>query len=391
MLEAIKQQVTLSMAAKHFDTYLLPNKSGQRCPVCNGSSSLKTKDDRYFKCFKCGVSGSVIDYVIAINKASTVSEAINLLKPLVKHYEPARNFNSLRTKIYNVYKQNLVDNKETASTYIESRGWDFSKIDCGLATKGCLQQAGISESLLSQVELWDGYDYYGNHLIFPVYNEYGALVHFNARAIDSNNQLRWKSTKGTPAIQNYFYNSQALYQPKTNYLMVCEGVSDCLSLLQLGEPVIGQFGINVDLSKHAEYFSKFDFIVFVYDLDRYPLGHELAGVYKSWSQMMPEIVRLSMLIHKPLYYMKLPKLSGIKDINDWLVYVDYDQEVYKLHRSKHVAPVADLAIDMYKSDRSKHQMLWKLIASTYDTHSASLLLDKSLNITNYLLDIFTYE
>lgn len=391
MIEAIKQQVTLSTAAGHFNTELLPNKSGQRCPVCNGSSSLKTKDDRYFKCFKCGVSGSVLDYVIAINKAATVSEAVTVLRPLVKHYESPRNFTSLKTKAFNIYKENLSSNASVARDYIESRGWDYNSIDCGLGTKGCLQEAGVSESLLTQIDLWDGYDYYNNHLIFPVYNEHGALVHYSGRAVDPNNSVRWKSSKGTPPIHNYFYNSQALYKPKANYIIVCEGVSDCLSLMQLGEPVIGQFGVNVDLSKHAEHFSKFDFLLFMYDYDRYPLGNQFEGIYKSWSQMMPSVIKLATLIRKPIYHLELPNLSGIKDVNDWLLYIDYDIGSYKQYRNKNTAPISELAVSMYKDDPSKHLMLWRLLSATGDNLMAKKLLDIKDSQIDYLFEVFAFQ
>ncbi len=390
MLESIKEQVTLSMAAKLFDVELLPNKAGQCCPACNGSSSLKTKDDRYFKCFKCGVSGSVIDFALVYGHITSISEVITKLKPLVKNWQPAANQSPLRAKAYSIYKENLQSKPQVAHYYMESRGWDYSTIDCGLATPNCLQDAGLSTRVLQQIDLWDNYDYYNNHLIFPVYNEYGALVHYSGRAI-GNEPLRWKSSKGTPPIHNYFYNSTALYKPATTYLMICEGVSDCISLMQMGEPVIGQFGVNVDLSKHAEHFSKFDFLVFIYDHDRYPLGSTFAGEYKSWSQMMPSVANLAMLIRKPIYYLQLPKLSGIKDVNDWLLYIDYDLEQYKRHRGNYVVPVADLALEMYKDDVSKHQMLWKLISATSDKESAAVLLKDNPNITDYLFDVFAYE
>ena len=386
MLEAIKEQITLSMAAKQFNVELLPNKSGQRCPACGGSSSLRTKDDRYFKCFKCGAAGSVIDLAILCGQATTVTEAINLFKPLVRNHQYT-SYASLKQKVYDIYKQNL---NHTAQFYAESRGWDYQSLDCGLATKGCLQAAGLSEITLQQVGLWDGYDYYSNHLIFPIYSESGNLVHYCGRAI-GNSEIRWKSSKGTPPITRYFYNSKELYNPSRSYLIVCEGISDCVSLMQLGESVIGQFGVNVDLSRHAEHFSKFDFIVFMYDYDKYPLGSPNAGTYKSWSQMMPEVIKLAMLIHKPLYNLRLPDLPTIKDINDWLLYIDYDKDIYTDYRNKHTAPIAELALEMYGHDLSKHQLLWRLVSATKDSVVAKQLLKSHSDVEQYLFDIFAYE
>lgn len=392
MLRAIKEQVTLSMAAGYFSVDLLPNKSGQRCPSCNGSSSLRTKDDRFFKCFKCGVSGSVIDLTLILSGAATVSDAITKLKPLVKDwsYTTPNSHSALKSKIYDVYRSNLYSRHSTAKDYIESRGWDYESIDCGLATKGCLQDAGISNSVLEQVDLWNNYDYYTNHLVFPVYNEYGSLVHYSGRAL-FNTDVRWKSSKGSPAITNYFFNSRVLYQPNSSYIIVCEGISDCLSLMQMGEPVIGQFGINVEISKHAEHFNNFDYIVFTYDFDRFPLGSPNAGTYKSWSQMMPEIVKLASLLRKPIYYLRLPSLPGIKDINDWLLHIDYDIDTYKSYRNSNVTLITDLALEMYSDDKSKHQMLWKLLSAIGDKQEAWKLLSSQQDAVDYLFSILAYE
>lgn len=390
MIQTIKEQVTLSMAAKHFNIELLPNKAGQHCPACNGSSSLKTRDDRFFKCYKCNASGSVIDFAMTYGKVSSVSEAIAMLRPLAKDLQAKPGVSSLRTKVYNIYKENLQRNSRAAQYYMKSRGWDYTKVDCGLATANCLQEAGLSNITLQQIDLWDGYDYYNNHLIFPVYNEYGTLVHFSGRAI-GDSDIRWKSSKGTPPINNYFYNSQSLYQPKSNYLIVCEGVSDCISMMQMEESVIGQFGISVDLYKHAEHFSKFDFIIFMYDYDQYPLGSQFAGTYKSWSQMMPKVIELAMLIRKPIYHLPLPGLSGIKDINDWLLYIDYDKDIYSQYRNKNTEPITTLALDMYKGDKSKQFMIWKLMAAIGDKWLAKQIVEQQSDIVDYLLEVFGYE
>ena len=381
-VEDIKESVSLTAAAELMGIHVEPSKAGQPCYMCGGSSSLKTSNNKYFKCYKCGASGSVIDFVIKNGVAATVSDTISYLSPIAKS-KPRTTYNL--ELAYNIYKKNYLTQPDAVDNYLESRGW-IKDIDCGYATENVLQQSGLTINQIENLQLMTDYgEYYNNHVIFPVYNEYGRLIHFNARALD-NRGLRWKSTKGTPPIHQCFYNHQALYKPTDTYLAICEGVSDCLSLLEVDIPAIAQFGINVDLSRHAEQFSKITHLLFFYDFDKYPLGSINQGQYKSWSQTMPEIIKLLKLINRQAYYIKLPNQSGIKDVNDWLMSISYDEHRCIDYINANVRPIAELAIEMYKDDPAKHHLIWELLAATKDTVTAEKFYTAS-NPIEYLMEL----
>lgn len=373
---------------------LQANKSGQPCTLCGGQKSLKTTDNRYFKCYKCGASGSVYDLLMLVTKCDFKSAHTQLNQLVSTNTITAAQGNntSLYKKIFQAYQEEYKasHNKRKVDAYLESRGW-LKPLEVGYADQSTLINYGLDRWQLEDAGFINEYgEYYKDYLVFPIYDRFNNLVHFSARAMGDQN-LRWKSSNAKPPITNYFYNSQALYNPKSDYLVICEGVSDCVSLLQLDVPAIAQFGINVNLQQHAEPFSKFDYLIFVYDQDKYPLGTPLAGKYKSWSQTMPEVVKLLCSISKPAYYLPLPNRSGIKDINDWLMFIDYDLEEYCRYGANNFASIASLAYGMYKDDIDKHHILWQLFKATQDKKAAlTLLKDSHLEPVDYLLELAEY-
>lgn len=400
-IQQIKETISIEDVCGSFDLHIEGHRSGQRCPFCGGSRSFSTKRNSYFKCYRCNLKGSVIDFVMHLGRASTVGEAIKVLNNISSSSESSDYLNeylykktiNILYRAFDIYKQNKEANTDVWQSYTLSRGWSSitERASIGLASPDILRNCGMSDEELTEVNLLTDYgEYYDNHLIFPVYNKYGQLVHFSGRALDDR-EVRWKSsnTKGQPPIHKHFYNSRALFNPTTTFLVVCEGVSDCLSMLELGVPCIGQFGINVNLTAFAEQFSKFDFLIFMYDFDRYALGTEKAGQYKSWSQMMPEIINLCSYINTPAFYMPLPNIAGIKDVNDWLKFIDYDYETYRSYGVKETRPIHQLALKMYRNDYDDHWLLWKLFSAAASAKKDAEDFFNSLNISpsDYLLEL----
>lgn len=384
----LKELLTITQVSRLFDL----NITGPRgeCPVCNGSNSFKVTLDKRFQCFKCGITGSIIDLLLVTKKAESVSEAVKLLQKHVSTSGTAQAYyrnKTIRDKIFEAYLYNSQQNSNIVERYCYSRGWKHLPV-VGLATSStCLRQQGISEFELKELELlYKDKEYYDNHLVFPVYDSLGNLKHYCGRALD-NRELRWKSSKGSPSIDKYFYNSEQLYKPSENYLIICEGISDCLSLRELGLPTISQFGINVNLDSHCEHFNKFDYLIFIYDSDKYEIGSKKANQYKSWSITMPLVIDLICKIKKPVFYVKLPDKPGIKDLNEWLLSIDYNEEVFNNYIESNLKPLQELALAMYKEDIEKHKMYWRLLSATSDIKAAAdMFKDKGVE---YLLELFT--
>ena len=345
----------------------IDNKAGQACPVCKSDSSLKVSNDKYYKCHKCQSNGTIIDLLIATGYKKTVGEAFrcigsdnNLYKDRLIDYQLA----------FDAYKQEFKHARcKAAEGYIKARGWVSEEFEVGLALNNTLRDAGLTGSTL--VESYG--EYFTNRLIFPIYNSAGKVIHLIGRAIDDSD-LRWKASRGTPPITNFFYIPKRHHY---NYLFICEGVSDALSLHQLGVPVIGQIGVNVNLAASAQLVDlvkQAKFVIFSYDYDKYAVGTDKAGEYKSWSSMMPAIIDLLSIVKKPAYHLPLPKLSGIKDINDWLLHIDYSAEAYLEYTTATIKPISDLTIEMYKEQPAKHNLIWKLLKATNDQKKAEVFL-----------------
>lgn len=367
VMDDLREHISLSQVAEKYNIHLLKKKGNTACPFCQGTSSLNVKNDKYFKCYRCDAKGSIFDLLILSGVCKDFSEALTRLSADFQIDNSSfHRRNRLLLKIFHIYQDYYKENKEIVSEYADKRGWSHLPEVGYCPSKDALEKRGISvdelreTDLISYMEERDAVEYYDNHLIFPVYDKRGYLRHLCGRALD-NREVRWKSTKGHIAITNFFYNSEILYTPKENYLILCEGISDCVSLLQLGLPAIGQFGININLAYSAEYFSNFEYIVAVFDKDKYAIGTEQAGKYKSWSQMMPSLIDLLQITKKPIYYMLTPNISGVKDINDWLISIDYDKHEYLMYGLKNCRPISALAYRMYKDNIKDHPFIWKTL------------------------------
>lgn len=377
----LKDLVTIEMLARKYNIPITNFNGSGRCPQCNGSKSLKVWNNKIFKCYKCDYKGDIFSLLTRGGLAANFKEALNLVKQTLDisgFYSDYSYRGSTLQQIFNIYKETAANNRQTVQDYFDSRGWDMrmlEKYDVGLSIKPTtLLDAGIAPAQLDECKLLlkskVHREYYDNHLIFPVHNQSGRLVHLNGRALD-NRDLRWLSTSTRYGgdISKYFYNSQALHSnketeesDKENTLFLCEGVSDCFSLMHLTRCALGQFGINVQQAPYHNDFSKFDQIIAIFDNDMYPEGDLKAGEYKSWSQVVPNLVDLISLTKKPIYYLNVPQSYGIKDLNDWLLSIDYDPSSFSDYVRRNAKPLTYLCFEIYKDNIKLHDYIHRCAA-----------------------------
>ena len=186
-------------------------------------------------------------------------------------------------------------------------------------------------------------------------------MHFSARALDPKEELRWKHTSGTPPINNYLYGAKDL--GASTYAVICEGISDSRSLIQLGEPAVGVFGVTIPLVQHAALFRQCNCLVAFFDRDRYPLGHEKQGQYKSWSQVTSHLIDLAVELQIPVLCLMAPNWSGVKDANEYLTAIDYDRPTYQAWASKSYRQLHSVALEVLGNDLTQHASLWRLHAA----------------------------
>lgn len=374
-IQHLKESLPISFIAT---TYNIPIKNishNQACPVCKGSSSFKVYNDVYYKCFKCGIRGDIFNLITDAKIVESNKEAINAIKNLVDKTEQTKTYAyqiSNMRGIFNLYR-NGVQSQEKVKEYLLSRGWRkaLEKKDIGFTNSGeYLQQRGYRVKELERLGLlkYDTKELFDDHIIFPVRSANGSVVHLQGRSLNPETELRWLADKATPAITNYLYNLDKVIKSNSDYIILVEGISDCTSLLELTEedgselPVIATFGINAPLVRHAKELSKFKQLLAIFDRDKYPLGSEKEGQYKSWVQITPALCLLAIEAKLDIKTWMVPDVSGIKDVNDLLIEINYDHRELADLISKSVMSLHRMALKVFKRtmERANFQLLWGL-------------------------------
>lgn len=378
----IKDQLTLTQVAEKFNVGTLTENGRCDCPFCFGTKSMKTTRDQYFKCFKCGSSGSVFDLLIQGGKAKDFQGALAMLRPLIQGaYNEQRAqagvLNKLWTDLQRIHSQITVD-------WLGSRGIPLDRVppdfleDFGYwspsLTKLISRTYTTSEkSILEKYGLLPSNRFEGRVLI-PIKNLSGQIVHFTGRSLDKESEFRWLHTKGDPPINNYLYQLHTVAEQEEDYVILCEGITDSMSLRALGEPALGCFGVNITLTQHAWALKdKISHLVVVLDRDKYPLGSPLAGRYKSWSGMIPNLIDLAVELKIPIFCCMVPNWSGVKDVNDFLNAVDFDLGEFKRHLANNSRLLTELALDMYLELPEEHDRLWSLFKHIDDPNGLAKL------------------
>ena len=136
-------------------------------------------------------------------------------------------------------------------------------------------------------------------------SSYSVLRPFGAKPIAKKIRLKFTGTPKYVFLEgkNTVYGLDLLDSFTTEYIYICEGETDALTLLQAGFQAVGIPGAAAWQSSWADYFHKFKKIIVLSDNDT--AGHNL-------------LLNLATAFPKNLYTVQLPQ--NINDINDFFVY-----------------------------------------------------------------------
>ena len=331
-IKKVKDSITIEQASRLTD---IPVVSGyQDCPFCRGSNKLRVQDD-YYNCFNpdCDTKGDVYSFLRQTGKVSSFLEAYNMLSIKVglkdSYHAYVKSVDTIEAA-FNIYKKSY---NEDAYDFLISRGYKnidspFFKRNIGFAPadKALLAESNLDKNELINLGLLyeNGAEYYSNRVIIAIRNSKGRVVHMQGRDLDPGSTLRWKSTKNSlngsiPSITHYLFNeSTCLRSDNTKTLLLSEGATDALSLIDMGIECVSTFGINADMTRHLKLFSKYKNLVVLMDGDRYSLNNSNSGLYKSWSQFIKCLVELQIKLPElTIICCPPPSTNKIKDINDW--------------------------------------------------------------------------
>ena len=218
------------------------------CPFHDDHSpSLSVSQEKQiYKCFVCGESGNVFNFVMNYEHIS-FPEAVNMLAKSIGMDMgiTIKKENTSYTKYYDImdiankyYQNNLFSKEgEKARIYLENRKLTKETIvefEIGLSLNkhddltNLLINKGNSLEELNLIDLSNtSHDAFINRVMFPLHNKDGKVIGFSGRIYDNSDLNKYQNTKETPIFkkrENLFNYHRAKEEiRKSKYVIVMEG------------------------------------------------------------------------------------------------------------------------------------------------------------------------
>jgi len=204
---------------------------------------------------------------------------------------------------------------QEAMHYLYSRGIKdhtlIRKLNIGYAPAKGLHEHLIGSGFSEEIILKEGpvkqgkygpYDFFRNRIIFPVTNLQEKITTITSRSIDPAGRIKHLHLPGD--IET-FYNENEI---DSAYTIICEGIFDCLSLLQAGFNAVAVYGTGGLKPHMALKLKKTEAIYLAFDKEANQAGQK--GIDRAM-----EIFRSLKITN--VYPIMLPYMDGKKiDIND---------------------------------------------------------------------------
>lgn len=259
IVEVISSRVKLKKAGKNYQACCPFHH--EKTPSFNVNPSMQR-----YKCFGCGVSGGVIDFLMkydglefpeAIEELAGMQglevpreqQNLNDGKPPIS-FKAKRNLYELLDAVAKFYQENLAQN-EIAQQYVAQRGLSseiIQRFEIGFAIdsfnavvrKFGTNREEIQKLLDTRVVSQNDrgiYDFFRNRLMFPIRDRRGRVVAFGGRTI-ANDERKYMNSgeSATYHKSNEVYGLWQVLQVNENpeFLFVVEGYMDAVSLAQYG-------------------------------------------------------------------------------------------------------------------------------------------------------------
>lgn len=238
-----------------------------------------------------------------------------------------------------------------------------------------LRDYGIDPGVLIKAELLDpetNQEYFSNRVIFPIRDINGNLVRLTGRYLGNIPEGKWKHTRGN--MKEYLVMEDQLgTYIKNRALILSEGFPDTYTLFEGGLPAVGTSGLR-GICQHAHKLKGFEELTAIYDTDVHKEGHPQAGEYKSWVQVIPQLINLQYLLPElHIYLWFLPGegkdkggqlYTGVKDVNELVLATGLNgPELMETIKGQRV-DLIEYCINKWGQDLGYHPRLLKLCQST---------------------------
>jgi hypothetical protein len=177
---------------------------------------------------------------------------------------------------------------------------------------------GLSPELLSDAGAYFcSRGKYRGRYVFPFYQD-GQMYGFDARIVDASANMvgaKWIRNRGAP-VKDLVYPKDILKKRFTSlsHIVVCEGVADALSYIQMGVPAIASFGMSPPSSRRIEELIRLgvEYITIAFDNDVAGVTGimKVMPIYAEWFTIKPH--PLTNMINASEYKDANEFLEGIK-------------------------------------------------------------------------------
>lgn len=232
------------------------------------SFSIK-QDGQFFKCFGCGESGNIFNFIMKMENVDFLTAVEILCKqygielPTIKDNEQLQKKKRERDKVYQIlkastefYHNNLLNNPNSLQyKYLQSRGindemikkfqigasLDYDSLITHLKSLGFKNEEMVMAGVAGMNDHNFPYDFYGTRLLFPIFNGFGDVVAYSGRAVDEKeNRAKYKNTPQTMVFNKseilfaYNFARDLKKEHLLDTLIIVEGHIDVIACHQAG-------------------------------------------------------------------------------------------------------------------------------------------------------------
>ena len=174
---------------------------------------------------------------------------------------------------------------------------------------------GLSPELLADAGAYHcTHGKYRGRYVFPFYED-AKTYGFDARIVDASANMvgaKWIRNRGAP-VKDLVYPKDTLVKrfPDLSHIVICEGVSDALSYIQMGVPAIASFGLTPPSNTRIAKLIRLGVQQVTLAFDNDAAGIEgmlkVLPLYQEWFEVVPHP------------FVNLINRSGCKDANEFLL------------------------------------------------------------------------
>lgn len=322
----------------------------------NPSMSVSNEKQMY-KCFVCGASGNVFNFVMDYEKVSYL-EAVKIVankvgidvdignnsklevkSPLYKIYDLAVKYyqNYLNTSSGKIAK-NYLDNRSITDDIIKSFQIGLSpnnnELTKLLKSKEILDNDIISAGI-SIRKSNDILDIYHNRIMFPLWDLNGNVVGFSGRVYDDSSTSKYVNTMETDIFKKgnllYNYHNAKEEARKEKQIIVVEGFMDVIRLYSIGiKNVVATMGTAITHNQ-ASLISKLSYnIILMFDGDKAGEKATLSAIEElNNKDVNIKIIRLENNLDPDEYILKNGKDKMLYHLSHGISLFSYKTETLK--------------------------------------------------------------